>query len=709
MKISTILDKIDERQLFVPAFQREYVWRRDDAKQLIDSLIKEYPTGTMLTWETDQPPELKGPHKYNKQQGAVRLLLDGQQRVTTLYMLIRGEVPPYYSQPEILNDTRNLYVNVETLDLSYYTKSKMEQNPLWIDVTDIFQRKTRARDVIRALEEKGGEVPRELEDVVDDNMRKIELILDREFPEQVIPVKATIREAIDIFYKVNSSGVALTDAELALAQISGYWPHARELFKEKLAELKSRGFGFKLDFVIYVLLGCVHQSGSDMRKLHGEENDVAIRSAWNRLSTEVLEYVVNILRTHAYVDHIDEINSIYALVPIIVYCYRKEGKPLTEAEVNKIVRWFYYSQIRKRYVSQLPQKLDFDLRIITESSHPFDELLSIIAEESRLEIYPEDFSGRSVSHPLFGLMRWYLKSKGAICFTTGVGLRQNMGAKYGLENDHIFPYSRLKRNGYAKGNRLKYALAQEMTNRAILTQLANRRKSATKAVDYLSQIKADNPKALKLQCIPEDEHLWQIENYEEFLQVRREKLAKEMNAFLNGFDRTEEVEGAATLEEIIDEGESDELEFKATFRWDVNEGKINKKLQDVIVKTVAAFGNADGGTLLIGVNDDGEAVGLENDYAALQEGKDKFELTLRQALNNALPESFVARKVKITFPQVKGVEICQVDIEPANDPLVIEVKDAGGQKQEKFFVRSGNSSPEMPLNQIKSYFEERFK
>ena len=65
MKISTILDKVDEKQLFVPAFQREYVWKRDDAKLLIDSLIKEYPTGTMLTWQTDQPPELKGPHKYN--------------------------------------------------------------------------------------------------------------------------------------------------------------------------------------------------------------------------------------------------------------------------------------------------------------------------------------------------------------------------------------------------------------------------------------------------------------------------------------------------------------------------------------------------------------------------------------------------------------------------------------------------------------------
>ena len=77
MKINQILNKIDERQLFVPAFQREYVWRRADAKNLISSLIKEYPTGTMLTWETNNPPELKGDHKYDPKQGSVKIILDG--------------------------------------------------------------------------------------------------------------------------------------------------------------------------------------------------------------------------------------------------------------------------------------------------------------------------------------------------------------------------------------------------------------------------------------------------------------------------------------------------------------------------------------------------------------------------------------------------------------------------------------------------------
>ena len=119
MKIRQIIDKIDENQLFVPAFQREYVWKRNDAKNLISSLIKDYPTGTMLTWETNNPPELKGNYKYEENKGAVKIILDGQQRITTLYMLMKGLIPPYYTEKEIENDVRKLYVNVESLELEY--------------------------------------------------------------------------------------------------------------------------------------------------------------------------------------------------------------------------------------------------------------------------------------------------------------------------------------------------------------------------------------------------------------------------------------------------------------------------------------------------------------------------------------------------------------------------------------------------------------
>lgn len=709
MKISTILEKIDENQLFVPAFQREYVWKRDDAKQLIDSLIKEYPTGTMLTWETANPPELKGPYKYDQKQGAVRLLLDGQQRITTLYMLINGEVPPYYTVPEIINDTRGLHVNLETLELSYYMKTRMENNPSWQNITDVFKGKVSAFDLQALYASAGRSLGMDELKKLNDNIAAITRIRDRDFPEQTIPVKANIREAIDIFYKVNASGVALTDAELALAQISGYWPQARDLFKAKLTELEKNGFVLKLDFVVYVLLGCLHHIGSDMRKLHDASNNDKLREAWGRLDKQVLDYVANLMRTNAYVDHTAEINSPYALVPIIVYCFDKNGKHLTDTEIRKMVKWFYYSQIRYRYVSQLPQKLDKDLRTVAESTNPFDALLQDIAEERELKIGPSEFAGRAIQHPLFSMVRWYLKSRGAVCFTTGMSIRQNMGKKYQLELDHIFPYSKLKKLGYGMGNRVKYALAQEFTNRAILTQVANRRKSATLAEDYLAEVKQQFPKALALQCIPEDTALWQIENYEQFLEERRKMLASQLNSFLEKITDTEETVAPVSLEDLITEGESDELEFKSTLRWDLKEGTVNKKLEEVIMKTVAAFANSQGGTLLIGVDDEGKVLGLEADYHSLGGAdRDKFELHLRNLLNQQFGTGFVTSKVSITFHEVEEKEVCQVDTKQAKEPVIVSVKDKNGQAVEKFYARSGNSSQEIPLGEMSAYVKERF-
>ncbi len=709
MKISQILDKIDENQLFIPAFQREYVWNRENAKNLIASLIRNYPTGTMLTWETNNPPELKGSWEYDPRQGAVKIILDGQQRITTLYLLIRNKIPPYYKESEILKDPRELYVHINSLDLQYYKQTIMKNDPYWINITDIFQRKIRERDVIREIQDKGIELTREEEDRISDNFRAIESIPDFEFLEQSIPIKASLKEAIDIFYIVNDSGVNLTEAELALAQISGYWPEAREIFKRKLEALKNNGFDFKLDFIIYCLLGITYNIGSDMRKLHERSNEETLKKAWKKLDEEVLDYVVNILRSHAYVDHSSEINSVYALVPIVVYVYNKANSNLSQEEIKKVIKWFYYSQIRQRYISQLPQKLDKDIGIVVRSENPFDELLNNIKLERPLEISPDEFIGVDIRNALYSLMRWYFKSRNAICFTTGIGIRQNMGKKYSLEWDHIFPYSVLKKEGYNMNNRFKYALAQEITNRVVLTQIANRRKSDKLAEDYLRNVKERFPQALKLQTIPENEDLWKLENFEAFLQARREMLAQELNNFLNNISITEELVGQTTIDELIEEGESEELEFKSSMLWSYEHQQIDNKLSTVILKSIAAFNNGDGGTLVIGVNDMGEVLGLEKDYVYLKGNRDEFEQHLRNLVNRTYGKVFATTGISIKFHEVNDTEICQVIIHKGRSPLFLEVMDKNGQKQEKFYVRSGNTSQELSPSEIGEYISSRFK
>jgi len=709
VEINQILYNIDEKMLFVPAFQREYVWKRNDAKNLISSLLNNYPTGTMLTWQTNNPPELKGDHAYSSEQGSVKLILDGQQRITTLYLLIRGEIPPYYTTEEIgKNDIRGLFINVLTMELEYYKKTRMENNPAWVDITKIFKGETNALEIIKALSDQQELLTDEQLKVVA-NVGDVQKIKEREFLEQSVPVRASIREAIDIFYRVNSSGVNLTDAELALAQISGFWPDAREHIKKKMFAMAAHGWVFKLDFFIYCLLGVLHNVGSKMEKLHDPSNKESVRMAWEQLESDTLDYVCNIMKAHACIDHSKEINSIYALIPIVVFAFNKGKQRMTEVEIKKVVKWFYYAQLRTRYVSQSPQKLDKDIGIVVKEENPFDKLLGLIEDERRLKIRPDEFIGVGIQHPLWGLMTWYLKHKEAKCLTTGVGIRQPMGAKYALEWDHIFPFSVLKKNGYGWEDRHKYNLAQEITNRAILTQTANRTKSNKLAEDYLRNAKQAFSGALNGQVIPEDERLWKLENYELFLAERRIMLADELNDYLNNITETEVAHIHLTVLDLIEQGENHGLELKTTLRWDMREKRVNKKLEAVILKTIAAFSNGEGGVLLIGVTDDGEIAGLEADYNTLKGGdKDGFELHLRNLINQGYGVDFATTGVSIDFPVIDDEEICLVDIKAGVKPLYTMTTGNTGQKTSKFYVRSGNSSQEMGITEISDYIAKRF-
>lgn len=127
------------------------------------------------------------------------------------------------------------------------------------------------------------------------------------------------------------------------------------------------------------------------------------------------------------------------------------------------------------------------------------------------------------------------------------------------------------------------------------------------------------------------------------------------------------------------------------------------------MKSIAAFSNSDGGTLLIGVNDDGEILGLENDYSTLHGTRDQFELHLRNLINRSFGVGFAVGNLAITFPMSGDREVCQVDIKRALHPQYLEVKDKNtGSKTQKFYVRSGNSSIELSLSEISDYIQERF-
>jgi hypothetical protein len=161
----------------------------------------------------------------------------------------------------------------------------------------------------------------------------------------------------------------------------------------------------------------------------------------------------------------------------------------------------------------------------------------------------------------------------------------------------------------------------------------------------------------------------------------------------------------------IKAGETEHVEFKSSLRWDYREEKVNKALEDVILKSIAAFSNAKGGKLFIGVNDDMEVLGLQPDFDTLKkQNVDYFELHLRKLINNQYGIRFSNKHLYIQFPVIDGKTICIIHIHPSDGPLYVKVKNNQGKMVEKFYVRSGNSSQEITsLQEINEYINDRFK
>ncbi len=165
------------------------------------------------------------------------------------------------------------------------------------------------------------------------------------------------------------------------------------------------------------------------------------------------------------------------------------------------------------------------------------------------------------------------------------------------------------------------------------------------------------------------------------------------------------------IKTLITNGESEHVEFKSSLRWDYREGKVNKVLEDVILKSIAAFANAKGGTLFIGVNDEPEVIGLEPDFNSLKKNDaDYFELHLRKLINNQYSIRFSNTYLLMQFAVLNGKTVCVIHVAPSDYPLFLKTRNKQGQMVEKFYVRSGNASQEIVmLNEINEYIEQRFK
>ncbi len=167
-----------------------------------------------------------------------------------------------------------------------------------------------------------------------------------------------------------------------------------------------------------------------------------------------------------------------------------------------------------------------------------------------------------------------------------------------------------------------------------------------------------------------------------------------------------------SLEKLLEDDENRYLEFKSSLRWDYRLEKTNPELEKVILKTLAAFGNTDGGILLIGVDDDKNAIGLEKDFQSLKrQDSDYYEIHLRNLLHKEMGVKYVSKYIRTQFETAaNGMIVCKIKVISGDEPLFLKVKDKNGKQDEKFYVRSGNSSQEIvSMAEVNDYINKRFK
>jgi hypothetical protein len=160
---------------------------------------------------------------------------------------------------------------------------------------------------------------------------------------------------------------------------------------------------------------------------------------------------------------------------------------------------------------------------------------------------------------------------------------------------------------------------------------------------------------------------------------------------------------AGDLRSLIARGESVNLEFKSSFRWDMKENKVNRALETVVLKTLAGYMNGNGGTLLIGVADDGSLTGLQQDYKTLKKpDRDGFEQALMTAITTKLGGD-ACHVVQMVFHSLESKDVCRVIVAPAHRPVYVKDGD-----NPRLYVRTGVSTRELNVQEAINYTSARW-
>lgn len=739
--LGSLVKYIGLGEIGLPDIQRPFVWKNAKVRDLFDSMYKGYPVGYLLFWQNGLADTSRSIGVDNKQKPPRLVIVDGQQRLTSLYAVIKciPVLRDNFESEQIQIAFNPLEERFEVADAA------IRRDKVFIpNISILWKENARVTQIIREYIDS----LKASRDITEFEERKIEDSIEKlkgltSFPLTALELSPDIEEedVSDVFVRINSKGTPLNQADFILTLMSVFWDEGRaaleQFCRESRRPSKSEaspfnhfiepspdqllrvgvGVAFKrarLKYVYSILRGkdLETEKFSDERR---EQQFALLKDAQQRtLNLQYWHDFMNCIRQAGFRSGkmISSQNNL--LFSYMLYLIGRTEYKVPEFDLRRVIaRWFFMSAVTGRFTGSPESAMEFDLARLrdVDTAEDFLITLSQICDITLTNDYwavslPNDLATSSPRSPsLFAyhaalvlLEARALFSKIKVADLLDPSMHANRSA---VERHHLFPKGFLGKLGITAirdTNQIaNYALVEWGDNAAISDQAP---------ADYLPHMKdrfsqSELERMYRLHALPP---YWENMEYRDFLEKRREMMAQviaEGYATLVTGEIEEEIsETEFDLSNVLVNGESEAVEFKATLRTNLHTGNKDPRMELSVLKTLAGFLNTNGGMLVIGVSDDGSPVGIQADGFA---NEDKMSLHLVNIIKSRMGVQAMT-SIHAHFDDHNDLRVLVVKCSKSSTPVFLKDGDSG-----RFYIRTGPSTTELSASQTQEYIRQRFK
>lgn len=531
--IKYLNNKEEQGGFWLPNIQRPFVWKKDQIERLYDSILREYPIGTLLIWKTKS--DLKRRKFIDNYKSGISLsnfyipqdksqkmmVLDGQQRLQSLFIGLMGSY-----------DGEELYIDIlsgdlvapEDIKFGFKFKSKSQVQFPFMLFKDLVFTDSKPKEITKSIVSQN-EVTEEQEDRIYDNVESIrevfctqENILYQLVDSVDRPSTYTEEDIVEIFIRANSGGTPLGKSDLLFSLLTASWEEAENNMDELLEDLNKTGYKFDRDFILKTSLVLLDKGAKyEIDKFRLPEVKEGIEKNWEKIA-DAVRFVKDFIYGKTFLKTDKTLPSYASLIPIIYarYYFPEAWTKSIESEITdylvKVNLTGVFGGVSDSFTDSLINTVKTNKGFL--KNEIFGE---IRAKGKSMELTHETLLGYHYSskeiHLLFNL--WY-----------GFNYQPSWNLNK-PQIDHIFPQKELKRiklpnpeTGKMNVMKYKWPERDQIANLMLLTAIENG--SANKS-DTLPEIWFSDKtnEYLKLHLIPEDPALWKMDQFEKFIDERK--------------------------------------------------------------------------------------------------------------------------------------------------------------------------------------------